>query len=87
MSFLPSASKLDLASACSFAWAPHAGRWPKQEMSPAAAFGSAVHKVAELYAVSPVTVDLRAIADEYALSEADYAKFLVCSEHVREWLL
>ncbi len=98
MTFLPSASKLDLASACSFAWAPQAGGWPKQDMSPAAAFGSAVHKAAEMsgkctFACGdepPVTghvfaEDFRKIADSFELGETDYRKFMICAAHVSAW--
>lgn len=44
---LPTASKIGLATACSFAWSPHAPRWPKYEQSAAADLGNAVHAVAE----------------------------------------
>lgn len=44
---LPTASKVQLASQCSYPWSPHAPRVPREAMSPAADKGNAVHAVAE----------------------------------------
>lgn len=45
--FLPSASKLELATHCGFAWGTHRPMWPKQTYSKAANKGKASHAVAE----------------------------------------
>ena len=82
---LPSASKLDLAFQCGYAFSPHAPKWPKQTYSKAANFGKGQHAVAEK-AVKGETVDAVKEADTAEVTgNAEVARFKRVARDVELW--
>ncbi len=87
---LPTVSKLGLAQRCAYPWTSGLA-WPELPASPAAAYGSAVHLVAEAIGQRLEGLDLAALVDrtatELALGEADRVRLRADAEAVRAQLV